>query len=74
MLKGIPHWADKLLLPRTGPLGLEISFLMPHLILMPLTFGLAELTYRFIDTPSVKFASWLYKKAVGESPGKQARS
>lgn len=74
LMKGIPHWADKLLLPRTGPLGLEISFLMPHLILLPLTFGLAELTHRFIDTPSVKFASWLYKKAVGESPSKQARS
>ncbi|KAF4471313.1 hard surface induced 3 (sterol glycosyl transferase) [Fusarium albosuccineum] len=74
LMKHISHWADKLALPRSGPLGLEVSFLMPHLILLPLTLGLAELTTRAIDTPSVKFASWLYKRTLGEPINKQARA
>ncbi|KAF4450294.1 hypothetical protein F53441_6577 [Fusarium austroafricanum] len=74
IMKNIPHWANKLALPRSGPLGLEISFLLPHLILVPLTFGLADFVTRAIDTPSVKFASWFYKKALGDPMSKQARA
>ncbi|KAL7787383.1 acyltransferase family domain-containing protein [Trichoderma ceciliae] len=64
-LKHIPHWVDKFPLPKAGPLGLEVSFLAPHLILLPLTLALAEAVTRWVDTPSVKFASWLYHKALG---------
>ncbi|KAF4984107.1 hypothetical protein FZEAL_646 [Fusarium zealandicum] len=74
MVKNIPHWVDKLALPKSGPMGLEVSFLIPHLILLPLTLGLSELTTRFIDTPSVKFASWLHKKTVGEAGSKQSKA
>lgn len=64
----IPHWIDKLPLPKTGPLGLEVAFLLPNfLLLLPLTLFLANAVTRFFDTPSVKFASWLYKKTLGGS-------
>ncbi|KAM0352535.1 hypothetical protein ACHAPU_002204 [Fusarium lateritium] len=74
MMKNIPHWANKLALPMSGPLGLEVSFLVPELILVPLTFGLADMATRFIDTPCVRFAAWLYKKALGDPMSKQARA
>ncbi|EWY91448.1 hypothetical protein FOYG_08552 [Fusarium oxysporum NRRL 32931] len=74
IMKNIPHWANKLALPMSGPLGLEISFLLPQLILVPLTFGLADVVTRFIDTPSVKFAAWFYKKALGDPTSKQAKA
>ena len=63
-LEHIPHWVDKVPLPKTGPLGLEVSFLVPHIILLPLTLCLAEFVTRAVDTPSVKFAGWLYRKTV----------
>ncbi|CAM1507722.1 Fc.00g045700.m01.CDS01 [Cosmosporella sp. VM-42] len=73
-LQHIPHWANKFKLPRSGPIGLEVSFLVPHILLLPITFFLADMVTRCIDTPSVKFASWLYKRTLGESPPKQAKA
>lgn len=60
----VPGWINKVPIPRSGPMGLELSFLLPQLILLPLTFFMAEIVTRSIDTPSVRFASWLYKKAT----------
>ncbi|KAL4959063.1 acyltransferase family protein [Aspergillus stella-maris] len=57
-----PGWIDRLPLPRIGPLGMEVSFLAPHLILLPVTLWLAEVVTRVVDGPSVQFASWLYAK------------
>ncbi|KAM0561375.1 hypothetical protein ACHAPJ_003255 [Fusarium lateritium] len=74
LMKNIPHWADKLPLPMSGPLGLELSVLLPQIILLPLTLGLADLVTRFIDTPSVKFAASFYKKVLGDPISKQARA
>ena len=45
-----------------------------QLILVPLTFGLAHVITRFIDTPSVKFAAWFYRKALGDPMSKKARA
>ncbi|KAM0260817.1 hypothetical protein ACHAQJ_002584 [Trichoderma viride] len=77
-LHHIPHWVDKLYLPKSGPLGLEVSFLVPNLILLPLTLALAEAVTRWVDTPSVTFASWLYRKTLGAGTepmlGKQAKA
>lgn len=64
-LQNISQWADKLPLPRIGPTGLELSYVLPQLVLIPVTYGMAELVTRGIDTPSVKFASWFYRKALG---------
>ena len=59
--KNIPDWVDIFILPKTGPMGLEISFLLPHLILLPVTFYVAEVVTRALDEPSVRFPQWLYK-------------
>ncbi|PMD30296.1 hypothetical protein L207DRAFT_549508 [Hyaloscypha variabilis F] len=49
-------------LSKKGPLGLEPSFLVPHIILLPFTFWVAEVVTKLIDEPSVRFAAWLYNK------------
>jgi peptidoglycan/LPS O-acetylase OafA/YrhL len=67
----IPWWVDRFKLPATGPLGLELSFLAPQLVLLPLTFWLAEMATRAFDEPAVKFAQWLYRKGLpgeGKAP------
>ena len=61
--KGIPQWIDLLPLPKTGPFGVEVSYLACHLILFPLTLWLSELATKLFDEPSLKFAAWLYKQA-----------
>ncbi|KAI1377053.1 acyltransferase 3 [Hypoxylon crocopeplum] len=60
----LSHWVNKLELPKTGPLGLEFSFLAPHIILLPLTVWLAEVVTRLIDEPSVRFTQWLYRSLL----------
>ncbi|KAL6237854.1 hypothetical protein BDW75DRAFT_248317 [Aspergillus navahoensis] len=62
-----PGWVDRLPLPRIGPLGMELSFLAPHLILLPVTLWLAEVVTRGVDGPSVRLASWLYGKLLAET-------
>jgi peptidoglycan/LPS O-acetylase OafA/YrhL len=57
-------WVDKLALPKAGPMGLEVSFLVPNLILLPLTIWVAELVTRLVDEPSVRFAQWLYARML----------
>lgn len=64
----LASWANIWPLPRTGPLGLEVSFLVPHLILLPFTIWVADLVTRFVDEPTVKFAQWLYRKTLGGGP------
>ena len=61
---GIPEWINAFPLPKAGPFGLDLAFLLPHLILLPLTIWLADLVTRTIDEPSVRFAAWIYKKAL----------
>lgn len=60
----IPQWADRMKLPSSGPFGFELSFLVPHIILFPLTFFLAEVVMRAFDVPSVRLAARLYKKTL----------
>jgi len=52
-------------LPKTGPLGLEVSFLVPHIILLPFTIWVADLVTRGVDDPTVRFSQWLYRKTLG---------
>lgn len=60
----IPGWVDIVPLSKAGPLGLELAFLVPQLILLPLTFWVAEIVTKLFDEPSVKFAQWLYGKTL----------
>jgi hypothetical protein len=59
-----PGWIDRVPLPRVGPLGMEISFLAPHFILLPVTLWLAEVVTRVVDGPSVQLAAKLYGKLL----------
>ncbi|PYH89276.1 acyltransferase [Aspergillus ellipticus CBS 707.79] len=59
-----PGWINRLPLPRTGPLGLEVNFLLSQLILLPTTLWLAEIVTKLIDEPSVRFAQWLYRRTL----------
>lgn len=64
----IPGWINLLPLPKFGPLGLEPSFLLPHLVLLPVTLWLAEIGTRLIDEPSVTFSHWLYRWTLCPAP------
>ncbi|KAB5530395.1 acyltransferase family-domain-containing protein [Coniochaeta sp. 2T2.1] len=60
----LPGWVDAFRLPKTGPLGLEVSFLVPQLVLLPLTFWFAEVATRMFDEPAVRFAQWVYRRGL----------
>lgn len=64
----IPWWVNRFRLPCGGPLGLELSFLLPNLILLPLTLWLAEMATKLIDEPSVRFSQWLYQMTLPPPP------
>lgn len=61
----LANWVNKFPLPMAGPFGLEIAFLLPHIVLLPLTLYVAEISTRMFDEPSVTFPNWLYKKVLG---------
>lgn len=61
---GAPNWINIFPLSKRGPLGLELSFLVPHLIVLPFTLWVAELVTRLIDEPTVRFSQWLYNRTM----------
>jgi len=63
-----PGWINLFPIPAIGPLGCELRFLVPQLILLPVTLWFAEIGTRLIDEPSVKFAQWVYRRALEPSP------
>ncbi|KAI1611816.1 acyltransferase family-domain-containing protein [Exophiala viscosa] len=63
----IPGWISIVPLPKIGPFGLELSFLLPHLILLPLTLWVAEMATTLIDEPSVRFPQWLYGRTLARA-------
>ncbi len=48
-----------------GPSAWSCPSSFPHIILLPLTIWVAEIVTRTVDEPSVRFANWLYQKALG---------
>ncbi|KIX10623.1 uncharacterized protein Z518_01707 [Rhinocladiella mackenziei CBS 650.93] len=62
----IPKWINILQLPKIGPFGLELSFLLPQLILLPATLWIAGVATALIDEPSVNFSQWLYSRALAQ--------
>ena len=71
----VPGWMNLLPIPAHGPFGLEMNFLIPHLVLLPFTLWLAVLVTQFFDEPSVKFSQWVYRKVIDpdEVPEKTVR-
>jgi peptidoglycan/LPS O-acetylase OafA/YrhL len=64
----LASWLNIFPLPMAGPFGLEISFLLPHLILLPFTIWVADVVTRTVDDPALRISARLYKMALGESP------
>ncbi|KAK6580836.1 hypothetical protein PZA11_006324 [Diplocarpon coronariae] len=60
----IPDWVNKFPISHNGPLGLEPAFLVPHLILLPLTLWASEIATKIIDAPSNRFAQWTYRQIL----------
>lgn len=65
--KGIPGWSNAFPLSHAGPLGLEWGFLLPNLVLLPVTLWVAELATRWIDGPSVRVTQALFRRLQGSS-------
>lgn len=59
-----PGWVNCFPLPKGGPLGLEPSFLVLHLLVLPLTLWLAEIVTRVFDDPSNNVSRWLYNRTL----------
>lgn len=62
--KNIPLWVDIFPLPMNGPMGFELAFWAAQVIIVPVTFYIAEVVTKLFDEPSVKFSNWLYKKTL----------
>jgi hypothetical protein len=62
--EGIPGWVDLMPLPKWGPFGLEVAFLLPHLVLLPFTLWMAECVAKLFDEPAVRFGRWLYRRTL----------
>ncbi|EXJ81880.1 hypothetical protein A1O1_07945 [Capronia coronata CBS 617.96] len=63
----VPAWINLCPFPSWGPFGLEVNFIMAHVVLLPVTLWLAEIVTKVIDGPTVNFAQWMYKRARGVS-------
>lgn len=61
----LAHWANRFPLPKNGPMGLEIAWLVPNLVLLPLTLWVADFVTRMVDDPAVRFSAWLYRRIQG---------
>lgn len=64
----LSSWINAFPMSKAGPMGLEPAFLAPQIILLPVTFWLAEVVTRLFDEPSVKIANWVYKKTLPPAP------
>lgn len=60
----IPGWINLFPLSKSGPLGFEISFLLPALVSLVITLWLAEVGTKLIDKPAVRFVQWAYRRAL----------
>jgi peptidoglycan/LPS O-acetylase OafA/YrhL len=70
----LPKWINAFPLSKSGPLGFEMSFLVPELILLPLTLWVAEVVTKLVDEPSVKFSQWAYKQILPKPSQKTGNS
>lgn len=60
----IPTWVDVFPLSRKGPMGFELAFWIPQLLILPVTLYAAEVVTKLFDEPSVRVSNWLYRKTM----------
>jgi peptidoglycan/LPS O-acetylase OafA/YrhL len=63
-IEGLLGWMNLYPMQRSGIFGLELAFLLPHIIILPLTLWAAEITTKLFDEPSIKFPHWAYRRAL----------
>ncbi|CAG8952579.1 hypothetical protein HYFRA_00009685 [Hymenoscyphus fraxineus] len=63
-----PYWVDAFPLSKAGPLGFDMAFWVPQIILLPFTLWMAEIVTKVFDEPSVKIAQWCYRKTLAPAP------
>jgi len=68
-----PAWINRFALPSYGPFGFEVNFLIPHLVLVPMTFWIAEICTRLFDEPSTKIAQYFYNVLLDKNGGSEKR-
>lgn len=68
----LPDWYNKFPLSKNGPLGFQLAFWGPQLIILPFTLYVAEVVTKLFDEPSVKIANFLYNKTLA-SPSSPKR-
>lgn len=64
----IPQWVDAFPISKKGPMGFELAFWVPQLVILPVTLWAAEIVTKLFDEPSVKFSNWLYRKTLAPPP------
>jgi peptidoglycan/LPS O-acetylase OafA/YrhL len=62
----VSGWTNLFPLPRFGPLGLELNFLLAHLIIFPITMWAAKIGTALFDEPSIHLPRWIYKYVTTE--------
>jgi peptidoglycan/LPS O-acetylase OafA/YrhL len=63
--EGLKPYENLFPISKKGPLGMEIAFWVPHLVILPFTFWVAEIATKLFDEPSVKISHWFYRKNCG---------
>lgn len=66
-----PGWINLVSIPHIGPVGLELDYLLPHVLILPITLWTAEIATKLFDEPSVRLSHWLYRKAQKISQPKE---
>ena len=61
-------WINAFVLPKAGPVGFDLAFWIPQLVLLPVTLWVAEITTKLFDEPSLKLSHWLYRKSLATTP------
>lgn len=64
-IEGLLGWINLFPIKISGIYGLEFCFLLPHLLLLPVTLWVAEMTTKLFDEPSIRFPHWVYKRTLG---------
>lgn len=60
----LDSWKDFLPLPSWGPLGMELAFIAPQVLLGPLTICIANFVSWAVDKPAMRFSQWLFALAT----------
>lgn len=64
----LPGWINKFPISTKGPMGLELAFWVPQLVILPVTLYASEVVTKLFDEPSVRMSNWLYRRTLAPPP------